>query len=447
MRVLDDDGNINIKINSLQSKVWNCIFDDMGELRKDDTNEVAVFGGFANGKSFIIMLITWIFCIKFPGLRFMFIRAVARDLDTTTIDQFKLMFPPESSGYSLKIQAKEAHFDNGSIIFFRGFDATNIDRILSTTVDCAAMCQAEEIDHIVFTQLIGRLRGKSIPKRFLLVEGNPKETWAKKRYKENPLPRGVCFFEAPTNVNEENLPPEYETRMREVFGDAQVDAYIEGTWDSTSNLVHPDFDEFKHVIPPTKIETNWFSLVGFDHGIVNPSAFLWISINELKEIHIWDEFYRPKASFEELVFAAKKNGRIPIVADYSIKRADRDGISLWDDLMKQGLSLKESNKDKKGNIRLINRLFHERRLFIHNKCENLIRELKSYQWKNPTARNIEDPKEEVLKKDDHAIDALHYGIRYLVDAEVKTQKELNYKDTLAGRLDLSLSRKNAKLRA
>jgi PBSX family phage terminase large subunit len=49
-------------------------------------------------------------------------------------------------------------------------------------------------------------------------------------------------------------------------------------------------------------------------------------------------------------------------------------------------------------------------LKIHKTCPNLIREFKMYRWKEAAKRTEEDRKDEPIKKDDHALDALRYLI-------------------------------------
>lgn len=58
----------------------------------------------------------------------------------------------------------------------------------------------------------------------------------------------------------------------------------------------------------------------------------------------------------------------------------------------------------------INPTIGEPMLFIHNRCKNLIRELRTYRWKKSSGRgtNPQDARIEPLKKSDHAVDALRY---------------------------------------
>ena len=429
MSIFDIKGNTavaNIILNPYQSEVEKDLWSGNG-LANNNITEYSMFGGFANGKSFYTMLKTHQILLTYPNVRWFFIKSVSKDFDITVIDQMNSLFG-EAGAYTYRRQAKEFVYKNGSNLKFLGLDDKSVDRILSSEIDGATINQAEDLHEEVFMQLVGRLRGTNLPKRLMLIEGNPGPGWCKKRYKDDSHADYLKFYEASSYVNQKNLPDNYIDKMKDIYGSEKIQRYIEGSWDSSSTLVFPGFEEFHHVTPSTEIPRTSFTVVGFDHGIVNPSAYVWISKLTNGEIHVWDEWHKPRATFEELIYAAHKNGRHPIIADYSIKRADRDHISLWEDLLKNGLNLKESNKDKQGNIRLINRLLQEKKLFIHNKCHNLIREMKVYHWKLTRYGDIHQYKEEVVKKDDHALDALMYGIRAIADKEVKepvVRKTLN----------------------
>ena len=58
-------------------------------------------------------------------------------------------------------------------------------------------------------------------------------------------------------------------------------------------------------------------------------------------------------------------------------------------------------------IRLVSSLLSSGRLLIHASCGYLIGEMQSYSWDEKKAAKGEDSP---IKKDDHGVDALRYGI-------------------------------------
>ena len=58
-------------------------------------------------------------------------------------------------------------------------------------------------------------------------------------------------------------------------------------------------------------------------------------------------------------------------------------------------------------IRMVASLLASGRLLIHKSCKNLIDQMQSYSWDEKATEAGED---KVVKRDDHAVDALRYGI-------------------------------------
>jgi len=479
--LIDENGKLKITLNPLQLEVFNKILTQSATLQDDCPEEISVFGGFGNGKSLVVMLITYILCRTYTKTKWIFCRATGPQLDDSVIAQFKDLFPEEISGYRFKVKDKEAHFKNGSIIFFRAFDGERVRRVLSTSYDGASICQAEEIYHTLFLQIFGRLRGKVLPKKILLLEGNPDDSWPKKRYidvlksekkaeylscdcskeetdikhtinltilpKEEHIRRSytlskICdrcnkkkatrfYIEATSAVNRKNLPDGYIDRLKANYPPEWFSRYVLSEWDKTTDKVWPEFKMDFHVVNPFEIKSHWYKAIAFDHGIVNPSAMLWGCVDENKNLYIYDEFYEKGQLPDDLVKANLKYGPIPTVADTSIKTPDKKNFgTLWDDLKRQGMNLVEAKKNKTFNILLVNQLLHQKRLFIFRNCVHLIEEIEGYKWKKADIAGQENRKEEVVKKDDHACDALQYLVRYLKDIKVIDPTLIPVEETL-----------------
>jgi len=434
---LDEDRQFHIKPNAFQIDIWFSVFDEKGEIRKDAPHELSIWGGYGNGKSAIYMIINYYLCIKYPRTRWLFCRQVGTTLEDSSIPQFLEMFPPEIAKYKYNKSRRNASFSNGSILCFRSFDGPQVNKIFSSSWDGVTVCQAEQVPLELILEFFGRLRGDSgIPIRMLMVEGNPTAgTWPIKRYLSGKMPKNCLHFQAPTDVNKENLPPDYIERMKENFSDEWVEAKIMGvSWNSRKGKVHPDFDEKFNIVNPFEIKDHWFKAIGMDHGYVNPACMLWGAVDEHKRVYIYDEFHESHQRRHKLVTANLRYGPLPTPADTSMKaivNIETGEGTLWDDLIRDGINLIEVPKYKLANIDLINKLIYERRLFVFRGCEKLIEEIKNYIWMPVKIGMETNKKEEVRKKDDHACDALQYLIRYLHDIRVLTPEEKNYPSTLA----------------
>jgi len=109
---------------------------------------------------------------------------------------------------------------------------------------------------------------------------------------------------------------------------------------------------------------------------------------------------------------------MPIIADYSMKVADRDYGSWWKDLQAEGLRLIESVKEKSGNILLINQLLWQNKLMFFEHLSYVIEQHKNYRYLDTIHANNDEFR--VVKKDDHSVDAVQYAIRHIKDIKVKS---------------------------
>lgn len=418
--------SMKIELNAKQSIIFNAVFNKDMTIKEDCPGEVAYFGAFRCGKSLIMMMIAYYICLSYPNTNWLFSRATYPELKDSVIPQFMELFPPSKYGYEYKSSDRVAKFTNGSTINFRAFDRDS--KILSNEYAGATLCQAEEIPEALFLMILGRLSGDSLPKPLLFTEGNPADCWCKERYVEN-KPDHILFVEGTTFENAHNLPKNYIENLKLNYPPDYIDRYLYGGWNRTSDRVYSALMDH-HIIPRLKIHNYYHIVIGMDHGTVNDTSLVWMAKDETGNIYIFDEWHKKQAQLYEIVEASNRHGRLPIIADYSMKAGDTRHISFWDDLMGHGLRLIEAKKDKVANILIVNQMFHQNKLFIFNHLDYVVQQHKRYQYKRATLNATEDRSEEVVKKDDHSVDSVQYAIRYLKDIRVKSPADLfNVEDT------------------
>lgn len=427
-----------IKFNPAQCKMVNQILNDDLSLKDNDLKQYAFFGGFRSGKSFLFQLITFLLCLKYPKLQVIYVRRTYDQLKDSVIKQFRADF--EKYGQfnyveSSKEGSRIAKFANGSNIVFRAFDRDT--NILSAEYDLACVCQVEEIQEELYKQLFGRLSGSVMPKTFMLVEGNPKGNWVKRTFydptEEERENKKIFFYNSPTTANLDNLPKDYLETLKTQYSERDFKRWALGDWQNLYGLVFSEFNEDKNIIDPISINdigSGEKVLIGGDYGWRNPSAFLWGVKTYDEDIIIFDEFYKSECLPEELARENKRHGTYTTVMDFAIKRKDRDGKSLWDNLTGLGLRLVESNKDEINNIVTVNSLFKQRKLFICSNCVNLIWELKNYKFKEPKMGAEKNLDEEPMDKDNHAIDALLYLTQAILRRSVVSEYEKGERKSL-----------------
>jgi hypothetical protein len=218
--------------------------------------------------------------------------------------------------------------------------------------------------------------------------------------------------------NEANLDPKYMEGLLRDYPQDYIERYIYGGWDRTSDRVYTAF-KAHHITPKIWIQKHFYVCIGYDHAGINDTSLVWVAKDESGNMFICDEWHKSQAQFHEVCKALTRHGNLNIIADYSMKTPDRDQGSWWLDLQQQGFRLFEANKASKfDNILLVNKLFHQNKLFIFDTLDYVIKQHKGYKYKPARLNETENRREEVVKKDDHSVDAVQYAVQYLKNIEV-----------------------------
>lgn len=172
------------------------------------------------------------------------------------------------------------------------------------------------------------------------------------------------------------------------------------------------------------IPTGWLHVASMDHGFNNPTAWLWAAVSPDGDIIVYDEHYEDG----KLVgyHAAKvhetnlRHGLIPsyYVGDPSIRNTDPiTGTSVHLEYLEYGIPIVLGNNDVKAGINRVGRyltgLNGKPKLYVHERCRNLLHEIPRYRWSTWATKKQQfqkNKKEEPHKKNDHACDALRYLI-------------------------------------
>jgi len=259
---------------------------------------------------------------------------------------------------------------------------------------------------------------------------------------------------------------------------AEVDVYLAGMSEDDKNarrkgkfvqvgglIYAKSFAPERNVIPSiisneekwSIIRDKWTHFMALDHGFNNPTAVLWLATDSDGRIIVYDEYY---ISREVISYHARK---LKSVADCSESNRDISlrtpavrntdpitGTSVLIEYTDQGLPFVLGNNDVRAGINRVARLFEEGQLKITQNCEKTLWELGRYRWSKYASSKIaanNNVKEEPVKKDDHLMDALRYGVasrftgeEHLVDVlkESRGFPEVVNRETGAGSVDLEL---------
>ena len=172
--------------------------------------------------------------------------------------------------------------------------------------------------------------------------------------------------------------------------------------------------------------------VFYQYGTVNPMVYLDVW-DDGTDIWVADEYYwdsRAEGNYEKdnSQYADDLLGFIhkcPVDIWPTATIIDPSAASFKIELRNRGLRMKETvetiNADNSviEGIRNVNTLFTRRRIHIHKRCVNTIKEHQSYAWDNKAIQ--QGGKEKPLKVNDHSCDAL----RYLVSTVIRARRIAN----------------------
>lgn len=209
--------------------------------------------------------------------------------------------------------------------------------------------------------------------------------------------------------------------------DEEREARAHGKFVQLGGLIYKMFSD-KNIIDPLHPPEDWMHVAGMDHGFANPTAWLWVAIDPLGRIVVYDEYYK---SGQIISYHAEKvhemnalHEREPdyYVGDPSIRNTDPiTGTSVLIEYVNHGIPIVLGNNDVKAGIdQVAKRLIgigeapnNIPELYITRNCVHTIREHERYRWRKWATRAAREEKnkpEEPVKRDDHTCDALRYVV-------------------------------------
>jgi PBSX family phage terminase large subunit len=186
---------------------------------------------------------------------------------------------------------------------------------------------------------------------------------------------------------------------------------ILGLWVMAEGVIYDMWDESKHTF--TELPEGEYSWqVWCDYGTQNPCVFLLAAKNLRTGVYyVVDEYYwSGREKGRQKTDAQYRKDLVEFVGDKQIDRVviDPSAASFITELRQHtGFPIAKADNDVENGIRVVAKALHQGRLFVHKKCRNTIKEFSSYVWDE---KKQEKGKDEPLKENDHAMDAIRYGL-------------------------------------
>ena len=293
---------------------------------------------------------------------------------------------------------------NGAQIYLRSADQP--ERLRGLNLDWAYLDEAALMREKVWKIILGRLR-RGTPLAWITT--TPAGfNWVYRQFVESHDPK-YGIVQASTRDNT-YLPGEYLDDLLTNYSGDFAAQEIDGQFIAFEGLVFSEFRQQEHVVEPFEIPASWTIVRGIDFGYTNPFVCLWGAVDEDGRLYIIDEHYRRKTLIDEHAQAIKSRQMNVLwtVADH-----DAQGNA---ELASKGVVTQNADKAVlEGIQRVAARLQVQEdgaaRLHIFSNCVNLIKEFGQYHWSE--VKEGRNEKEEPVKENDHAMDALRYMIMRL----------------------------------
>ncbi|MBE6727149.1 MAG: PBSX family phage terminase large subunit [Ruminococcaceae bacterium] len=303
------------------------------------------------------------------------------------------------------------YLPTGQKILFRGFD--DVLKLASTTVnkgylnfvwveEAFELAHEEDFDKLDLSMPRGSVPSPLFKQTTLTFNPWSAAHWLKKRFFDRES-SDIKVFSTNYLINEflDDTDRAVFERMKRTNRRKYEVAGL-GNWGIAEGLVFENWEVGAPQIPPEKLNC-WRSFFGLDYGYTNdPTAFVAFMVNPVEKIlYIYDEFYKTRMLNCDIANEIKKRG-------YSKERirADCAEPKSNDDLKRLGIGrITPSVKGRDSILNGIDRI-SEYKIFVDDKCVNMIRELSTYCYEESAG---ESGRRMPKDSDNHLCDALRYA--------------------------------------
>jgi len=234
----------------------------------------------------------------------------------------------------------------------------------------------------------------------------------------------------------------YKQRIRDSLSGVFYKRNYLGLWCLAEGAIFDFFDDDIHVVdkPPAAAD---YWVAGIDYGAVNPFACVLVGVSTGKytqtgkKLWVEKEYYwnpNPKTGTgRQKTNEEFANDVQAFLEPYSVKQIyiDPSAAAFKVDLRRRGLHVVDANNEVLDGITMLASEMRRGALVICSECKNTIREIESYVWDSKAAERGRD---EPIKKDDHAVDALRYVLAsHKVETYQPYKNGHNAEDYLKGR--------------
>lgn len=395
--------------------------------------ERTLFGAFGSGKTYAICAEAIAWCLEQPGIRGCITRKTVPELRDTTEPVFTELIPYDLYK-NCTIRKSGGHIDrvifpNGSEALFRSLDDWNKHRSLN--LGFLAHDEVNEIDEETYLGMASRVRQrdptqiaqkqgvKEITRRGIWSATNPSgHDWVWKRFVGPDRLSSTEYFKS-TSFDNPYLPPEYLATLMN-YPRQWIERYVMCSFDDFAGQIYSDWGYDTHVVKMPETDNMTAFWMGMDPGTRNPTAGLWVCVDEVnRRLIATDEYVHADlsavqhaAAWRQIEAKRKMNVRWRVSDPGSLPVRDRgSNMSLQDQYRRLGYNFQLGPSAHKARIPMLGQLITLQRFVVTENCMQTYEAIKDYRWEDMSPamkKKGADPKDTPLKKDDHLVDCAQY---------------------------------------
>lgn len=300
-------------------------------------------------------------------------------------------------------------FDNGSQILCIGLD----DPEKLKSIEGVTSVWIEELTGISltdFTEIDLILRGITPSYKQIIMTFNPVFSWVKDYFFDREINYKNTIICETTYKDNRFLGDSFYGERLEKLKDEDEDLYqiyTLGKWAKIGNIIYKNW-EVKEI---STYDADYDQVLnGLDFGWNHPTALLRVGVKN-DDLYIFDELYKSELSIPDLIKMVKTRVKNQVIT------ADSARPEFIKEMSDAGIWIKGAIKGP-GSVIAGIEWVRRRKLYIHPRCINTIKEIQCYKYKEDkrTGTVFEEP----VKFMDDAMAALRYAVEDSVGYEVLT---------------------------
>jgi len=403
------------------------------EFHKSKAKHKLLIGAYRSGKTYPAIHEAFFICFDNPGHEFLVARNTWDSLKDNIEKDMLRISEKAKAHYKWDKTKHDLYLKSGTVVRFRPLTLKREQlkgmNLCGFLIDDPDEDRFADIISFLYTRLTDPPHTKANYFTSIICANYEGRKWLWKTYIRGRKEGGDDMFAYWRMETKDNptIGEDYIKTLESIHSKAWMDRYIYAKFDTYSGLIYEEFDPNVHIADLSFCfkDNDLLKIITIDCGITHPTVVLKIA-TDYKNIYVYDEWYKLNIRTFELgnyLSAQLQSDKFyKILIDPKAAAKDQtSGISPQEILKKEyGIYTTPANNAINYGIEIVKSLLTIREdgkphLYIDKRCENTLREIELYHWKEPNFEDFEEMayKEEPVDKDNDCMDCLRYGCVFL----------------------------------